>query len=260
VSTTTNKYNLSGALLQSRVVHANGSCDIYDYHVTGASCVSDHRVYDAAGTLTHFVGIGAHGATLVDNYVVSSKPYSSDQLTFNASGILTTPIYHNQDGSTTSYEYISNGSLSPRAVSCMRTVPGMSATLGSPGQSYVADNRVYDAVGKLTEYVAIASNGSEKATAYAAGVKFAGGIGNDAFYRRVATFHRNRSSPIHYPDPTVKSGSARSRRSSGLAIRGQSSVDLDPVAASRTLGEPSLLVPHGIRLALSCVCCRPRCL
>jgi hypothetical protein len=180
-SRTTDIYGSHGALTQKTIVHADGSRDVHDYGMTGQNYVADHRIYEPTGTLMYFAGIAADGSRLVDNYVVSGKPYSSDQLTFNAKGVLTAAFYHNNDGSTANYKYTSSGSLSKISI----VHAGGSRDVhdyGITGQSYVADHRVYNAAGKLTEFVTIASNGSEKATAYAAGVKLSGGPGNDIFY------------------------------------------------------------------------------
>jgi hypothetical protein len=130
--------------------------------------------------LTHFVGTTADGARLVDNYHVSGKSYSSDALTFNPGGVLITAIYHNTNGSTTTYKYSASGSLTKAAI--VHADGSWAVTdYGISGQSYVADHRVYSASGKLIEYVTIASNGSEIASAYAAGVVLAGGSANDVF-------------------------------------------------------------------------------
>src|ERR1700682_4591725 len=72
--------------------------------------------------------------------------------------------------------------LYQKAVSFMRGGSRDVYDYGITGESYVADHRLYNAAGKLTEFATIASNGSEKATAYAAGVKLSGGLGNDIFY------------------------------------------------------------------------------
>jgi hypothetical protein len=179
-STTSDKYSAAGVLTGRSIVHGSGARDVYDYHITGQNYISDHRVYNAAGILTHFVGIGADGARLVDNYHVSGKPYGSDQLTFNASGVLITAIYHNTNGSTTTYKYTASGSLAKAAIVHADSSWAV-ADYGISGQSYVADHRVYNTTSKLIEYVTIASNGSEKASAYAAGVTLAGRGANDMF-------------------------------------------------------------------------------
>jgi hypothetical protein len=179
-STTTETFAATGALLQTSVVYADGWRSVYDFHVAGASYVSDQRVYNA-GTLTHFVGYGANGSKLVDNYAVTGKSYVADHLTYNPSGILTTAVYNEHDGSTVTYRYTSAGSLFKCIVvhaSGARDV----YDYGITGQSYVADHRVYNAGGALTEIVTTAANGSEKLTAFAAGLTLTGTAGNDVFY------------------------------------------------------------------------------
>ena len=180
-STTTDKYTSTGALTQHTLLNADGSRDIYDYGVKGIGYVADHRVYNAGGTLTQFVAINADGSKVVDDYVVTSKSYKSDHLGYSADGRLTSAIYYNNDGSTTTDKYGSTGALTQHNVvhaDGSREV----FDYGVTGQSYVADERVYNAAGTLTEFVAIAADGSEKITASAANLLLTGGTGNDTFY------------------------------------------------------------------------------
>jgi hypothetical protein len=117
----------------------------------------------------------------VVNSAVTGKSYSSDQLSYNASGLLISAVYHNNDGSTATYKYTATGSLSQTLIvhdNGWRDV----YDFGIDGQSYVSDHRVYNSAGMLSEFVAIASNASEKAFAYVTGITLNGSPGDDVFY------------------------------------------------------------------------------
>ncbi len=179
-STTTEKCNAGGSVIQTTIVHADGSHDVYDYGLTGAY-VSDHRIYNAAGTLVEYVGFAADGSKIVCDYAVAGKSYTSDQLNYNASSTLTSAIFNNNNGSTTTDKYNAAGSLTQTYIAYANGSHEV-YDYGIVGQSYVADHRVYNSAGTLTEYVTIAASGAEKVSAYASGLQIGGGgAGNDTF-------------------------------------------------------------------------------
>jgi hypothetical protein len=179
-STTGETFAANGTLLETSIGYADRWRSVFDFHVNGAAYVSDHRIYDAAGVLTNFIGYGADGSTLVENYGVTGKSYVSDQLLYSAKRILISADYDQTDGSTASYDYTASGSLLKSTVVHANGARDV-YDFGITGQSYIADHRVYDASGALTELVTTAANGSEQLTAFAAGLTLAGTAASDAF-------------------------------------------------------------------------------
>jgi hypothetical protein len=129
--------------------------------------------------LTQYIGSAADGSKIVCDYAVTGKSYTSDQLNYGSNGLLSTALYHNNNGSTTTNKY-TGGALTQTYIAFGNGSHEV-YDYGVTGQSYVADHRVYNAAGTLTEFVTIAGSGSENVNAYAAGLQLSGGAGNDMF-------------------------------------------------------------------------------
>ena len=134
-SSTYGTYSAAGLLMKTEIDFANGSKQVWDYHVAGQAYASDERVYNAANVLTQFVTTSTSGATL------TSTAYHDD-------GTLSSSIVHNADGSTLSDVYDVSGHLTKATLS---SSAGTDVTdYNVSGQSYVGDERVYNAAGTLT--------------------------------------------------------------------------------------------------------------
>ncbi|MGY4458050.1 RHS repeat protein [Bradyrhizobium sp. LB13.1] len=155
-SSVESNYNASGVKMTETDYHANGSKDVFQFHVAGQTYTSEHDSYDSTGFLTDIV------RTHADNSLAFTLVQSSDGTKtsdwYDAKGVHTSEVTTKADGysSTTSY---TNG---VKSAAYITNADGTSDNWGYniAGQSYTTQHQHLDASGHIVEVTRTHADGT----------------------------------------------------------------------------------------------------
>lgn len=196
--TSDSKSYTAGTLTSETIVHADKSQDVYLSHISGATYVAEHDIFNSAGILTNAVrthadgsldytfSLGADGTKTIDQY------YAASQVQIHT--------LKNTDGSSYIANY-KNGVMSSEVVKYTAGSPDISHsksytvgvltseafvhadnskdqyTFNIAGKTFVAEHDVYSSAGILTTIDRTQTDGSHQQYAYLAGVTLASAAG-----------------------------------------------------------------------------------
>lgn len=155
-SSVVTNYSAAGLRTKETDYNANGSKDIWLFHVTGQNYTTEHDIYDATGFLATLVRTHADGSMAFKLAQTADGTTVSDW--YNSSGVLTSEVMQKATGYNSTITYADGLKTAAYITNADQSHDNYSYNI--TGQSYTTQHTHLDASGRTTEVDRTHADGS----------------------------------------------------------------------------------------------------